>query len=346
MIRRASLTALAVLGLTVFTVLANAHGAGAPATNWAIAYIAAYDAKGVTHNDLFITTANGAVTRQLTNDTVFKDCPAWSPDGMRIAFVSMQVASRGDNGTGGLYSIKPDGTGLTLLFDFGSSPNNIVFDSSSQEHISWSPDGKFIVFSGWGPNIPCATLYALDVAKGTVQNLLAAYGCDGNTRAPAWSPFMYSDATGSHSRISFSGSDGITAHVVKVLDVTVAPDGSLATGGITNLTNPSGDDVADSSWSPDGAFITFGVSGTGTSSGLFRMHSDGTNIQRMGGYTYVTWSPVGGYWAYLGGSGSGHNTNNEIFRSRTDFTGAVNLTNSTSRNEREPSWNPAWVNDL
>lgn len=339
-------TILAVLALACGLVLtgAAARGGGAAATNWAVVYAADHDVKGLSHTDLFISTANGSVTRQLTNDTFFKGQPIWSPDGTRIAFVSMQVASRGDNGTGGIYSIKPDGTGLTLLFDFSSSPGGLTFDDSSARDLAWSPDGKYIVFAGWGAD--GCHLHLLDVASGAVRSLTPVSNIV-DARAPAWSHVLYSDAAGSHSRISFAGYDGgNNAHDLMVLDVTIVPTGALTTGALTNLTNSPNDQEWGSSWSPDGQFITFFKS-TPTDQGLFKMRADGTDTPvKVGTVSYVSWSPVGGYWAYLGPGGTSGNPTNDIFHSRTDFTGAAHLTNTSKVNERFPDWNPAWVNDL
>jgi TolB protein len=51
---------------------------------------------------------------------------SWSPDGRRIAF----------SGSGGIYVINADGTGLKRL------TNNRVWDQAPL----WSPDGKMIAF--------------------------------------------------------------------------------------------------------------------------------------------------------------------------------------------------------
>jgi hypothetical protein len=89
------------------------------------------------------------------NDVVLSH-PAWSPDGTKIVF----------EGGGVLYTIKPDGTGLTPLPVLGFNP-------------SWSPDGSKIAYDN-GDSVFVAN------ADGTGQTLLAS--SSGLDIEPAWSP--------------------------------------------------------------------------------------------------------------------------------------------------------------
>ncbi len=234
-------------------------------TNPAIVYSADFTVKGKGHRDLFITTANGAATQQLTNDTLNDEYPVWKPDGTRIAFVRQQVAGQA-TAAGGIYSIKPDGTELTLLYDLGTA-GGISLDNSSQEHIDWSPDGTKIVFAGWGPGGGCVNLYALDIASHTVQNL-TPIGDVTDARRPAWSPDLDSLTPGYQTKISFGGSDCNGGRDLMVLDVTIGTDGTLSIGAVTNLTNTLDSQENESSWSPDGQFITFAII-EGANPGLF-----------------------------------------------------------------------------
>jgi Tol biopolymer transport system component len=57
--------------------------------------------------------------------------PAWSSDGRGIAYVSLR------NGRHGIYTKRAD----------GSANEELIFESSNEiRHLSWSPDGRFIVF--------------------------------------------------------------------------------------------------------------------------------------------------------------------------------------------------------
>ena len=59
--------------------------------NPALVFSASSIVKGKTQVDLFVTTANGASTIQLTNDKVADTLPVWSPDGARIAFLKERL---------------------------------------------------------------------------------------------------------------------------------------------------------------------------------------------------------------------------------------------------------------
>jgi TolB protein len=98
--------------------------------------------------------------------------PSWSPDGQRIAF------SRGSTsgalgcppcGPHGIYTIKPDGTGLQQLTTATSTSTDDYFPS-------WSPDGTKIAFSRQGSGVMVMN------ADGTGLTNIAA-GDD-----PSWQP--------------------------------------------------------------------------------------------------------------------------------------------------------------
>jgi len=55
--------------------------------------------------------ADGSNITELTKNSAKNYSPAWSPDGERIAFVSER------NGTPAIFSMNPDGSGLTQLTD-------------------------------------------------------------------------------------------------------------------------------------------------------------------------------------------------------------------------------------
>ena len=81
---------------------------------------------------LYLMSARGGRARQLTHGLVADSTPAWSPDGSQLAFVS----DRG--GVGNVWSLPLAGGEPRSLTDLHGGPVS---------SISWSPDGKEIIFS-------------------------------------------------------------------------------------------------------------------------------------------------------------------------------------------------------
>jgi Tol biopolymer transport system component len=82
------------------------------------------------NEDLFVARSDGIEVRQLTNDLAKDRYPCWSPDGSRLAFHS----NRG--GPNDIWSIRPDGSGLTPL----TRGSGLVLPL-------WSPDGRRLAAS-------------------------------------------------------------------------------------------------------------------------------------------------------------------------------------------------------
>jgi TolB protein len=73
--------------------------------------------------------ADGSDVNRITFEGSYNTSPAWSPKGDKIVFVSRRGANE-------IFTINPDGTGLTQLTSRGNN-----------EDPSFSPDGRFITFS-------------------------------------------------------------------------------------------------------------------------------------------------------------------------------------------------------
>ncbi|MEE9278428.1 MAG: hypothetical protein V3V06_08455, partial [Dehalococcoidia bacterium] len=216
-------------------------------------------------NALYVINADGSGVARLIEGLQYNF--SWSPDGARIALPSSFVD--------GIYVINADGSGLTRLTD-GSS-------------LDWSPDSARIAF------ISSDGIYVMN-ADGSGRTRLtntAGFFVD-------WSP--------DGARIVFDTSDGIyvinadgsdRTHLTDSLALVVdwSPDGARilyqgmdglyvinADGsGATRLTDAR---ASYFDWSPDGARIVFD-----TSDGIYVMNADGSNLTRLAGGSRPAWQP-------------------------------------------------------
>ncbi|HET7214277.1 MAG TPA: winged helix-turn-helix domain-containing protein [Terriglobia bacterium] len=93
-------------------------------------------------------------------------CPAWSPDGNTIAFVYATGPQPG------IYAVSPLGGAMKMLL--GPGPHTPVSGTLPRScNLSWSSDGKWLLFSGVPPAAPQASraIYKLSVQDGTVSRM-------------------------------------------------------------------------------------------------------------------------------------------------------------------------------
>ena len=114
----------------------------APITNPAIVFAGTDGAKPVPNFQVFITTADGSETQQLTDEACDHTNPVWSPDGSRIAVLKRANCPA----PFGLYAMDADGSNVELLLEHQSAPL-LGLDLNSKP--SWSPDNR-IAFIGYG----------------------------------------------------------------------------------------------------------------------------------------------------------------------------------------------------
>jgi Tol biopolymer transport system component len=165
---------------------------------------------------LYIAAADGSDEHPLLAAPHDDYDAVWAPDGTSIVFTSDR------NGSGDLFRVNADGTGLTQL----------TSDASYEDQAQFSPDGTQLVFvstrgSGY------AHLWTLDLATKRAKALTPGSGGDFR---PAWSP--------DGKWIAFSSSRGITAPFsegrwerLQLAEIyLIRPDGS----GIKKVTSTGG----------------------------------------------------------------------------------------------------------
>jgi Tol biopolymer transport system component len=188
--------------------------------------------------------------------------PAWSPDGRWIAFVGAG---------GGIYRIRPDGSGRRL----------IVKGGLADDSPSWSPDAKQIVFteqetaSRW-------RLYV--VGAGGVGRVPLATG-DGPAVDPAWSP--------DGRRIAFARQRGIW-------QIATVP----ARGGRVRVVSRGSGSDSSPSWSRDSRHLVF-VRQQRFGTAIYAMDVAGRHLRRITPRSMAVavgpaWSPGGSRIAFAG----------------------------------------------
>jgi TolB protein len=121
---------------------------------------------------IFGADAQGKHERRLTKEKgdpstpeglYFQTEPAWSPDGAQVAFSSRR------DGMAHIYVMQADGAGARRL----------TSTAKSDDHPSWSADGKRIVFGREG------ALFVVSASGGAARRVGRGFG---NAADPAWSP--------------------------------------------------------------------------------------------------------------------------------------------------------------
>jgi Tol biopolymer transport system component len=181
--------------------------------------------------------------------------PAWAPDGSRILFARLD-GPRSQS----LYSVKPDGTGLTRLTDLRGQAGNPV----------WSPDGRMIAFDA--SDEAESRIYVMRADGSDLTLLKSGPGASG-PGVPAWSP--------DGARIVFLSTPG-TPGAYEAEIWTINPDGMQpmrlyrSECCIGAWGRPT--------WSPDGRYVAFAVglyTPDPTRSGIYVVNSDGTGLRKL-----------------------------------------------------------------
>lgn len=269
--------------------------------------------------------------------------PAWGPDDV-IMFDHAPLDSVGqpDYWRVGLYTIRPDGTGFSLLTLRPGGPQGLF-------KAAWSPDGRWVALnSGWG-QVFKMSVEGLDILPITLSS-------EGRFFEPTWnpdgtliacSPPLYSkreqrgiyivDALGGHTRklkdvdggiVSWSPEGSVFAVVANVTAPYQLALFDTLTNEIKVIYTPE-TVVRDPRFSPDGTRILFWtMSDYRVESHVMAIHRDGSNpiVLVADGGAEGSWSPDGSQIVYV-----------KVTRFSSDRTGNGKLwiMNSDGRNRRQ-----------
>lgn len=227
-----------------------------------IAFVAATDYP----YQLYVMNADGSNPVHLVDPADDPSRPTWSPDGTKLAFTV--------NGSGQLYIVNSDGTGL------------VAVEGVSGTEPSWSPDGQLIAFAALGVN----NRYDIFVVKPDGTGLTNLTRTQSHDWSPDWSP------DGSH--LAFYRDFGGGNYELYTMN--------RSGGERVRLTNTARRESWPS-WSPDGQQIAY-VAWTPNENPIdedddaqlphiFIMNADGSNptqITNGRGEYYPDWQPASG----------------------------------------------------
>ncbi|MCB0118488.1 MAG: serine/threonine-protein kinase [Anaerolineales bacterium] len=125
---------------------------------------------------IFLADLNGENAFQVTNMASGACQPSWSPDGMKMVFISPCPGNEDKYKNTSLYVINADGTGLITL---DASPGG-NFDPS------WSPDGKTIAFTSLRTGQ--MEIFTIDVDDPDTVTQITKGASQFESRMPRWSP--------------------------------------------------------------------------------------------------------------------------------------------------------------
>jgi TolB protein len=155
-----------------------------------VVYVAQRDGKVY---DIYKININGGPEIQLTqNKGTHVDGPEYSPDGKWIYYNGNQ------SGSMQIWRMKPDGT----------AKEQLTFDEYNDWFPHLSPDGKWMVFISFPPDIPVDShpsfkrvmLRLMPVSGGAPKVIAYLYGGQGTINVPSWSPDSKSIAFVSNSQ--------------------------------------------------------------------------------------------------------------------------------------------------
>jgi TolB protein len=261
---------------------------------------------------------------------------SWSPDSQKLVLpIDEKMSSGGKNYFGDLY----------ILDVKSGQKTQLTNDPSSDLYPAWSPDGQWIAFIRYSPNLKnycgpfprtdsprdCdnASLYLIKPNGSNLRLLSEPIHVEApvNWRhtpynAPSWSP----DSQWLAIMVENEGEPYILNQEIALVNVE--------TGELRRLTHNNAMDVMPV-WSPDGKHLAF-VSNRDGNEEIYVMNSDGTNptnLTKNPTCDYApAWSPSGNYIAFMSCRG--------IYTMNKDGANLTRINGDYFSAITKPSWLP------
>jgi len=272
--RRLSVFLIAiVIGSAGLVVLPGSVGAVAPGSVDRIAFVSNRDE---VLNEIYTISADGGPWQRLTTNDDYEKDPAWSPDGMQLAYISNA------GGDADVWVMSSDGGG----------ERNLTDDAFRQGEPDWSPDGNRIAFRQEDPADFEWDVWEIDVHTGIRTNLTLEL-----QDSEQWDPVYSPDG----SKIAF-----VSNHDVRPDVYVMNTDGS----NLNNLTRSYASWDDEPTWSPDGRQIAFMSSRDRLISDVYVIDVDGSNTRRVTDIAAVkskpSWSPDGAHILFTSYAAGNH----------------------------------------
>ena len=209
---------------------------------------------------IFVMDIDGNNIRQLTAGSRETNiCPAWSPDGIKIAFTRKEYENME------IYVMRAD----------GSNPVKLTKNKSVNLHPSWSPYGAKIAFSSnMGMDRRIRNIYVMDADGKNIKQLTNNRKVGWLNDYPAWSPDGKYIAYTSGKRDRKGREQG----TIFIMDT----DGKNKRSLIARASRPA--------WSADGQKIVF-VSNRDGNDEIYMIDVDGKNLKRLTRNRYMDSEP-------------------------------------------------------
>jgi Tol biopolymer transport system component len=235
------------------------------------------------HSDIYYLSAGAAPRRVIGSDGdgVTQDCPAFSPDGQRLAYGEAS-ASGPTNNDRGVWPVSDRAVVVVGMNADGdpSQPLMRVTLPTSPGEIAcpqWSPDGRYVAYRVG------ADLWIADTTTGTTT-LLPVLAMQWGENGFAWSR------------------DGSRIAVAEPGQIRVVPINGSTPTVIPVFGEDPGSYSGSMDWTADDAAIIYtGTDAQGLDQGVNRVNANGTNDTRLAFGSEAVISPDGTRVAYISG---------------------------------------------